>query len=192
MNHFHKPLIALVILSFTVINLPVPKARSEVLKQSTEQVSAEPSDPPLPTLELVAAPTPEPTVAPTPMSAPKPVPTPNQVSTPKPQKQVEAPGTYDELLKEHFGDAWENAKKIAYCESGLVPTKHNYNSRTGDDSWGLFQINLYGANAKNRPSSDWLVVAENNIKHAASMYKSMGRFGTTGGWYNCAKKVGVY
>lgn len=136
---------------------------------------------------VTAAPTPTPAVV---------TPAPKRVVKPKP---VAVAPSYamdevvlDGLLQKYFGDAWKNAKAISKCESGWVPTKHNFNHATRDDSWGLFQINLYGPNAKSRPKSDWLIIPENNIAHAAGMYKAMGRFGTTGGWFNCAKKLGIY
>lgn len=76
------------------------------------------------------------------------------------------------------------AHAVMMQESGNRPSAHNYNPNTGDDSWGCFQINLYGANAASRPSPSWLVVAANNVSYAYNMYKSMGTFCTPGGWYN--------
>lgn len=73
------------------------------------------------------------------------------------------------------------------CESSGDPLNHNWNPSTGDDSWGLFQINLYGANKLTRPSSDWLTIGENNIAYAFGMWKVQG-------WsrpWGCARKLGV-
>lgn len=105
------------------------------------------------------------------------------VSTPP----VAVSGDIGSLLTRYFGAAAPQAQLIMYCESGGVPTRHNYNPATGDDSWGLFQINRYGSLAAGRPSSDWLVVAENNIQYAANMH---ARSGWTP-WTNCARKNGL-
>ncbi len=60
------------------------------------------------------------------------------------------------------------------AESGGNPTRINDNPRTGDYSVGMFQINLFGANAKYRPSADWLQNPVNNISYAAAMWKYSG------------------
>lgn len=105
----------------------------------------------------------------------------------KKKHEVLAPSSLDPLLKKYFGSEWQNAKAIAKCESGLNPLAHNFSTRTRDDSYGLFQINLYGKLAKSRPSGEWLLVAENNISYAAQM--------SNGGknWkpWTCAKKLGI-
>lgn len=100
---------------------------------------------------------------------------------------VAASGDLGALLAKHFGAAASQAQLIMNCESGGVPTKHNFNPNTGDDSWGLFQINRYGALALSRPGSDWLVVAENNISYATGMYQRSG----WSPWHNCARKAGL-
>jgi len=97
-------------------------------------------------------------------------------------------GDIGALLNKHFGASAGAAQLIMYCESGGVPSRHNDNPTTGDDSWGLFQINRYGSLAKGRPSADWLVVAENNISYAAGMYKANGSWRP---WTNCARKHGL-
>src|SRR5690606_11391968 len=90
------------------------------------------------------------------------------------------------LIREHFGAQANNALKVAKCESGLRYDAHNGNSRTKDDSYGVFQINLYGNLKHSRPSGEWLLNAENNVKYAAEMQRNQG-------WspWSCAKKVGV-
>ena len=97
------------------------------------------------------------------------------------------PSNLDPLLQKYFGKNWQTAKAIAKCESGLNPLAHNFSNRTKDDSYGLFQINLYGKLAKGRPSGSWLLNAENNIKYAAQM--------SNGGknWkpWSCARKLGI-
>jgi len=56
--------------------------------------------------------------------------------------------------------------RIMACESGGRETVVNDNPATGDYSVGLMQINIYGANATNRPSENWLKVAKNNVQFA--------------------------
>jgi len=145
------------------------------------------------TLELVHPPLNLPMV-----KEPEPVPTPVapkvivKTAPPAPKSTPAGPDTYDALFQQHFGDSWVSAKRIATCESGLVATKHNYNPATRDNSWGLFQVNLWGANARTRPSSAELIKAEVNIEFARNLWISQGRrFGTTGGWFNCARKLGI-
>lgn len=66
------------------------------------------------------------------------------------------------------------AIRVAKCESGLRPNAHNYNPATGDDSWGVFQINRYGRLKYGRPEPDKLVNYKFNIKYAYEMYCSQG------------------
>ncbi len=66
------------------------------------------------------------------------------------------------------------AVKIAVCESGLKSTAYNGNAHTGDSSVGIFQINLYGNLAKERPSREWLSDPKNNIDYAHEMYLKEG------------------
>ena len=57
-------------------------------------------------------------------------------------------------------------------------------------SHGLFQIR----HLEKRPplSSPIYHDPEENIKFAAGMFKAMSyKFGSTAGWYNCAKKTGI-
>jgi len=118
--------------------------------------------------EVVAEVKPEPVV-----EAPQPV----QVAVvptgwyPKPR---DYDGRFDGLLKLHFGSSWEYARKIMICESGGWEYSHNGDARTGDDSWGLFQINLFGSLKYGRPSPDYLSNPEQNIAYAAGMWRSQG------------------
>lgn len=73
------------------------------------------------------------------------------------------------------------AYRIMMCESSGNPNAHNFSYRTLDDSWGLFQINLWGNLKKNRPSPEWLLVPENNIAYAHQMYLRNG----WRPWRNC-------
>jgi Lysozyme like domain len=43
------------------------------------------------------------------------------------------------------GAALRTAYGVAMKESHANPVDHNYNPKTGDDSYGVFQINLYGS-----------------------------------------------
>jgi hypothetical protein len=96
-----------------------------------------------------------------------------------------------EIIREYDWNS-EEAYKIMLCESGGNANSHNFNHKTRDNSYGLFQINLYGSLANTRPSAEWLKVPANNIDFAYDLYVKEGRrFGTTGGWRNCAKKHGI-
>lgn len=75
---------------------------------------------------------------------------------------------------------------IMECESGGHPDKHNGDATTGDDSWGLFQINRFGKLATTRPPADWLTDPEHNVAYAAKMYK-----GESFKPWSCAKKLGL-
>jgi hypothetical protein len=77
-------------------------------------------------------------------------------------------------IQKVFGSSSKKAIQIATCESGLNPFVLNDNPRTGDYSVGVFQINLYGNLAKNRPSEEWLKDYRNNISYAHEMYISQG------------------
>jgi soluble lytic murein transglycosylase-like protein len=81
----------------------------------------------------------------------------------------------------------DNALAVMRQESGGNPTQHNNNPATGDDSWGLYQINRYGSLAKGRPLPDWLATPENNIAYAADMYRAQG----WEPWHNSATKLGL-
>ena len=117
-----------------------------------------------PTIESTPLPTPEPVVAPI-----QPVP-----HVPVASRAVYVDGQYDALLQVHFGSSWGYAKKIMLCESGGRSDAHNGNASTGDDSWGLFQINRFGKLALTRPAPSLLVDPEFNIRYAAGMWRAQG------------------
>lgn len=82
-----------------------------------------------------------------------------------------------EAIKQYIcSKSWDcaTAIRIATCESGLNPNAYNGNVGTGDNSVGIFQINILGALAKSRPSKDWLLIATNNIDYAYQMYSKQG------------------
>lgn len=68
----------------------------------------------------------------------------------------------------------EKAVAIARCESGLNSKALNNNPRTGDFSVGVYQVNLHGNLAKNRPSKEWLMNPKNNVDYANEMFKREG------------------
>jgi hypothetical protein len=76
---------------------------------------------------------------------------------------------------------------ISYLESGWVSTKHNDDWWTGDDSWGCFQVNRFGAMALTRPPATWLVDPINNVQYAIKLYQERG----WEPWTNSAIKLGL-
>lgn len=68
----------------------------------------------------------------------------------------------------------KTALRVARCESNFNSMAHNFNPTSGDDSYGIFQINRYGELAKSRPSPAWLLDPQNNVDYAYQMYRSGG------------------
>jgi len=87
--------------------------------------------------------------------------------------------------------AQSTALAVARAESGLNPGIVNNSPATGDYSVGCFQINLYGANARNRPSEAALKNAATNVQFAYGIYKSNGS-SFIGQWGVCRSKVSCY
>lgn len=81
---------------------------------------------------------------------------------------------------------------IMGCESGGNPNSVNWNDAKlpgGRESVGLFQIRRLDG----RPSHEALKDPEMNIQIAYGLWTASGRrFGSTLGWFNCAKKFGIY
>jgi hypothetical protein len=82
--------------------------------------------------------------------------------------------TIEELITRYFPEDPSKAIKIAKCESsywvppvGWKPWSHN--GTAPDDSWGLFQINLFGKLKLTRPSAEELKDPETNVKFARSI-----------------------
>lgn len=102
-----------------------------------------------------------------------------------------ASGSCEEAIAKYFPPhEIANANKVMFQESSGNPANHNYNPSTGDDSYGCFQINLYGNNKYSRPSPAELVIADNNVRFAYNLWKSTG-WCSTGGWINTGIKVGI-
>jgi len=78
------------------------------------------------------------------------------------------------------------AMAIMNAESECSTTVVNDNPATKDYSIGLFQINLFGNNAKSRPSEEALKDPATNIAFAYKLYKSSG---FQSQWGVCRKKV---
>lgn len=94
------------------------------------------------------------------------------VQTPEP---VATPQVGDCSLVNGYN--WDVRIAYAVCmgESSNDPTNHNYSDVTQDDSWGLFQINLYGDLKYSRPSPEQLVDPAFNVNYAYGMW-------SRGGW----------
>lgn len=100
-------------------------------------------------------------------------------------------GSCEDAIRRIF-PASEHARaiKVMLQESSGNPANHNYNPATGDDSYGCFQVNLYGNNKYSRPPASELVKADVNVAYSYNLWKSVG-WCSTGGWLNTSKKVGI-
>lgn len=94
------------------------------------------------------------------------------------------------------GQALEDALKIAQGESGYNPFAANFNKGTGDESYGLFQINMLDKLGPGR--RQWFGIKDNaelydvhkNAKAAYSIFKAKGyRFDKD--WVTQSKKYGL-
>lgn len=83
------------------------------------------------------------------------------------------------------------ATAVARAESGLNAGSLNNNPSTGDYSVGCFQVNLYGANARTRPSEAALKNAAVNVEWAYNNYVANGH-SFIGQWGVCRSKVQCY
>jgi len=83
----------------------------------------------------------------------------------------------------------EIVMQIMFHESSCNTYVVNDNPSTGDYSVGLMQINLYGSNAKHRPSEEALKNPYTNIEFAYKLYKSSG---FQSQWGVCRDKVRCY
>lgn len=94
-----------------------------------------------------------------------------------------------EIAKYNWGHS--TAVAVARAESGLNPGALNNNPATGDYSVGCFQINIYGANARTRPSEAELKNASTNVAWAYKIYTGNGH-SFIGQWGVCRAKVSCY
>jgi hypothetical protein len=60
------------------------------------------------------------------------------------------------------------------AESGMRANAHNYNPATKDNSYGVFQINIFGSLANSRPAPEKLLDYKANINYAYQMWKTQG------------------
>lgn len=111
-------------------------------------------------------------------------PQPTPVVTPPP-----ATGTCEaEIAKYDWHQG--TAIAVARAESGLRIDALNNNPATGDYSVGCFQINIYGANARTRPSETQLKDPQVNVLWAYKIYvANKGSF--IGQWGVC-RKISCY
>lgn len=80
-----------------------------------------------------------------------------------------------ELVAKHWPESEvETMVDIIHCESGFDTNAHNLNHQTGDNSWGLAQVNIYGGLKYTRPSPSELVKPEKNIEYAYKTYQKQG------------------
>ena len=80
---------------------------------------------------------------------------------------------YYELIAQYEWNT-DVACAVMKYESRYDPEAHFFSHRTKDNSYGLFQINLYGNLANERPSAEWLLVPENNVQYAYELWKKHG------------------
>lgn len=85
----------------------------------------------------------------------------------------------------------DTAMRVMFAESGCRYWALNNTPATGDYSVGLFQINLYGRNAINRPSEAQLKDPATNIAWAYKFYAGNGN-SFIGQWGVCRKAVVCY
>jgi hypothetical protein len=170
MKQFIKCLIIASVVAIGVTGLQQPVHRSTIVSKDAPkgEISAAHTvvpDPPKPA--VVAKPT---------------------ISTPSPIQTAGSGSCAAEIAKYDWPQAV--AYNVMMAESKGDPGTVNDNPRTGDYSIGCFQINLYGANARTRPSEAWLKVAANNVSYAYGMWKGQGW--TPWGFTTCKYKVTCY
>lgn len=87
--------------------------------------------------------------------------------------------------------AQSTALAVAFAESGYDTNTVNDNPATGDYSIGCFQVNIYGANARTRPSEAELKDPAINVQWAYNNYVHNGH-SFIGQWGVCRSKVQCY
>jgi len=111
-----------------------------------------------------------------------------------PPKGYASMNSIETAICDTFGKHCANALKIAQCESGMDTQKvgdlgisYKKKGTQYGLSFGIFQIRYL----EGRPKPSELLKPEVNIQYAAKLFRSLGSFGSTAGWYNCAKKLGI-
>lgn len=107
-----------------------------------------------------------------------------EVAPPAPEKTCES-----EIAKYNWD--YQTAVAVSQAESALNPIALNDNPATRDYSVGCMQINLYGANARYRPSESELKDPAINIAYAYKLYSGNGN-SFIGQWGVCRSKVKCY
>ena len=102
---------------------------------------------------------------------------------------IQQPTCEAEIIK--YDWQHETATAIARAESGLNPNALNDNPATGDYSVGCFQVNIYGANARSRPSEAELKDPQTNVAWAYKLYTG-NHNSFIGQWGVCRAKVNCY
>ena len=111
---------------------------------------------------------------------------PLQAESPVVEEPIKTPcEQYKDIIRSYD---WNDdvAIKIMMAESSCNTEVVNNNPATKDYSIGLFQINIYGGNAKHRPSEKELKDPHTNIEFAYNLYKD---YGFQSQWGVCRKKV---
>lgn len=139
----------------------------------------------VPEPEIVPEPTPEPIVQPS--SPVEPVQA--VVPQPAPQPVVVAGDCASEIAKYDWD--YSTAYAVMMAESGGRAWVVNNTPSTGDYSVGCFQINLYGGNARTRPSEAELKDPATNVAFAYRLYAGNGN-SFIGQWGVCRSKVSCY
>lgn len=109
----------------------------------------------------------------------------------RPQVTVAQSQTTCESEISKYGWQQDVALAVAKAESGLRPDALNINHITKDHSVGCFQINIYGANARTRPSEAALKNPSTNVAWAWKIYVANGG-SFLGQWGVCRAKVSCY
>lgn len=129
----------------------------------------------------------EPSQQPIVKEQPKPQPKPEK---PKEPPKIAQPASSGDCASELKKYDWPQAVayRVMMKESSNDPNNLNDTPATKDYSVGCFQVNLYGANARSRPSEAYLKVASNNVAYAYGLWKGTRSFHQH--WPNTCRMVG--
>jgi hypothetical protein len=172
-------LLALIVIGVST-NKAMPRVQDARILESpsqTQEIAVEPTISPAPVEKArTEAPVASPAIPPV-------------VEKPAPVTKIVPSGSCEvEIAKYDWNQV--TARAIMLKESGGNPGNHNYNPKTKDDSWGCFQVNIWGKNARTRPPAGELVKAEVNVRYAYNLQKAVG-WCSKGGWLNSSKKIGI-